>query len=503
MTQTREAGGRPRPAASTVGLVLGPALGLAVLLAWPDSPSAPEAAAAGSAGAATAAIAVWMAVWWMSEALPIYATALLPLALFPLAGVGSIGETAAPYAHELIFLFMGGFMLALAMQKTGLHRRFALTTLRLVGDRPADMVAGFMLVSALLSMWVSNTATSVMMLPVAVSVLELAEGHAPASWGEEGRRRFGLALLLGIAYAASIGGVATPVGSPPNLFLLSFLSAELGRSISFATWMLIGLPVVALMLPVTWWLLVHRLFPIPADRLEGGRAIFARELEALGSPSRAERIVAGVFGGVCLFWLGRPLLASLEIAGARPFAGLADAGIAMAGVLVLFCAPDGRGGRVLDWETAVRLPWGVLILFGGGLTLAAAIGRNGVDDWIGAQSAVLAGLPPLVVVVGVIAGMVFLTELTSNTASTAALVPILAALAPGLGVSPLALVIPAALAASFAFMLPVATPPNAVVFGSGRVEVRDMLRAGLRLNLIGIVVIAVTTFVVTLPLVGD
>jgi sodium-dependent dicarboxylate transporter 2/3/5 len=454
----------------------------------------------GPAGYATAAIAVWMATWWLTEALPIYATALLPLALFPLAGVGTIRETAAPYAHDLIFLFMGGFMLALAMQRSALHRRFALATLRLVGDRPANMVGGFMGVAAFLSMWVSNTATAVMMLPVAVSVLELAEEHAPRVWSDRARHDFGLALLLGIAYGASIGGVATPVGTPPNLFLLSFLSSQLDYPISFARWMMVGVPVVAIMLPVTWWVLVRKLFPVPDERLEGGRAIFARDLAALGPMSRAERIVLGVFVCVCLLWIGKPILIGIEVAGSQPFSGLSDAGIAIAGALVLFATPSGDGRRVLDWETANQLPWGILVLFGGGLALAAAIGRNGVDQWIGSQSVLLAGLSPVVVVVAVVAGMVFLTELTSNTASTAALVPILASLAPGLGVSPLALAVPAAIAASFAFMLPVATPPNAVVFGSGRVTLVDMIRAGIWLNLIGIVVISALTFAVILPL---
>jgi sodium-dependent dicarboxylate transporter 2/3/5 len=457
----------------------------------------------GPGGPATASIAVWMATWWLTEALPIYATALLPLALFPPAGVATMRATAAPYAHEMIFLFMGGFMIALAMQSTGLHRRIALTTLRLVGDRPRNMVAGFMLVAAVLSMWVSNTATAVMMLPVALSVLEMAEHRAPDSWDDRVRHNFALSLLLGIAYGASIGGVATPVGTPPNLFLLSFLASELDHPISFARWMMVGIPVVAIMLPTTWWLLVHRLFPIPNERLEGGRALFARDLHSLGPASQAERIVFGVFLCVCVLWLARPFLSELAIAGARPFEGLGDAGIAMTGALALFCAPAGGGRRVLDWETASKLPWGILILFGGGLSLAAAIGQNGVDDWIGAQSISLAGLSPVLIVVGVVSVMVFLTELTSNTASTAALVPILASVAVGLGVSPIALAVPATLAASFAFMLPVATPPNAVVFGSGRVTVRDMIHAGIWLNVIGIIVISALTFLVALPLLVD
>jgi len=487
---------RRRPLAARIGFPLGPAAALAVHALL----GAGGGDGLDGGGRATAAVAVWMAIWWLTEAIPIYATALLPLAAFPLAGVAPVRETAAPYAHELIFLFLGGFLLALAMQHTGLHRRFALETLRLVGDRPTHMVAGFMGVAALLSMWVSNTATAVMMLPVGVSVLELAESRAGSSWSREGRRGFALALLLGIAYGASIGGVATPIGTPPNLFLLSFLSSEYGREISFVQWMGVGLPLTLAMLPPAWWLLVHRIFPVPATPLAGGRAVFAADLRRLGPRSRAENIVLGVFAAVCAGWMARPLLAGLEVAGARPLAGLSDAGLAIAGALVLFCAPDGRGGRVLDWETARGVPWGILLLFGGGLTLAAAIGRNGVDDWIGAQGAVLAGLPAAVVVVGVVATMVFLTELTSNTASAAALVPVLAALAPGLGVSPIALAVPAALAASFAFMLPVATPPNAVVFGSGRIAMRDMVRAGLWLNGLGIAVISALTFALVLPL---
>jgi sodium-dependent dicarboxylate transporter 2/3/5 len=493
-------GSEPGSAVRRAGLVLGPVLAVLVMGAFGRGSG--EIQEMGPGGPATVAIAVWMAIWWLTEALPIQATALLPLALFAPVGVATMRETAAPYANPMIFLFMGGFMIALAMQSSGLSRRTALTTLRMVGDRPRNMIAGFMLVAGGLSMWVSNTATTVMMLPVALSVLEMAEHRSPPGWNDRMRRNFAVALLLGIAYGASIGGVATPVGTPPNLFLLSFLSSELDQPISFARWMAVGVPVVLIMLPTVWWVLVHRLFPFSNDRLEGGRALFVRDLRALGPPSRAERIVLGVFFCVCLLWLAHPLLANLDIAGSKPFARLDEAGIAVAGALVLFCAPAGDGRRVLDWETAKGLPWGILILFGGGLSLAAAIKQNGVDRWIGSQSHSLAGLSPIVVVVSVVTVMVFLTELTSNTASTAAFVPILASLAVGLGLSPLELVVPATLAASFAFMLPVATPPNAVVFGSGRVTIRDMMRAGLWLNLIGIVVISALTFLDVLPLLG-
>ncbi|MCA9506429.1 MAG: DASS family sodium-coupled anion symporter, partial [Myxococcales bacterium] len=454
------------------------------------------------AGRATAAVALWMAIWWLGESIPIHATALLPLALFPLLGVATPVEAAAPYAHPLIFLFMGGFMLALAMQRSGLHRRFALATLAAVGDRPANMVAGFMAAAAALSMWVSNTATAVMLLPVGTSVIALAESRAPAAWNDAGRRGFATALLLGIAYGASIGGVATPIGTPPNLFLLSYLSSELGLEISFGRWMAVGVPLVLVMGPASWWLLVHRLFSVPEAPLEGGREVIARDRRALGPMSPAERRVLGVFVVVCGLWIGEPWLAGVALGAWHPLAGLGDAGIAIGGALALFCLPDGRGGRVLDWETASTLPFGVLILFGGGLSLAAAIGRHGVDDWIGAQGAGLAGWPLVVIVGVVVTGMVFLTELTSNTASTAALVPVLASLATGIGLPPIALAVPAAIAASFAFMLPVATPPNAVVFGSGRVALTDMIRAGLWLNALGIVVITFFVFALVLPVLG-
>jgi sodium-dependent dicarboxylate transporter 2/3/5 len=406
---------------------------------------------------------------------------------------------ASPYAHELIFLFMGGFMLALSMQRWGLHRRIALLALLAAGDRPAHIVAAFMAVAAGLSMWVSNTATAVMMLPVAQSVIDLLETR-PSGAPESERRGFPLALLLGIAYGASIGGVATPIGTPPNLFVLSFIDENLGREIPFVQWLGIGLPLVAVLLPATWLLLTRVLFALPSEPVEGGRALFRRELAALGPLDRGEVITLVVFVLACALWVTRPLLVELELLGARPFAGLRDAGIAMLAAVVLFVAPADRDRAVLDWDTARQLPWGILILFGGGLSLAAAISSNGVASFLGAQAGGLAGLPPLGIVLGVVAAMVFLTELTSNTASTAALVPLLAALAPGLGIDPLLLAIPAAIAASCAFMLPVATPPNAVVFGSGRIAVREMARAGLWLNAIAIVAITALAFSVVVPL---
>ena len=486
-----------------VGLIAGPAAALVVGLLLPESYAGADGTevAFSSAGRATAAIATWMATWWLTEAISIHATALLPLVLLPLLGATTMRAAAAPYAHELIFLFMGGFMLALAMERWGLHRRIALTTLGFAGEDAARIVAGFMFITAMLSMWVSNTATAIMLLPVATSVVSLvARQHGyddateAATAPDSPVRPFALCLLLGIAYSASIGGMGTPIGTPPNVLMLSFVNSELGREIGFARWMSFALPLVVVFLPLVWWLLTRWLHPIRLGRIEGGRALVRGQLAELGPMSKPEWIVLGVFGVTAATWITRPLHARVEIAGVHPFAGLTDAGIAMLAAMTLFVWPAERSPRrfVLDWPTAARLPWGILVLFGGGLSLAAAIRSTGVSELLAAQVTGLAGVPGWVVVLTVVAGIVFLTELTSNTATTATLVPLLAALAPALGLDPLSLVVPAALAASCAFMLPVATPPNAIVFGSGWLRVPDMSRAGLWLNWLGIALITLT-----------
>lgn len=488
-----------------IGLFVGPLAAPLVYVLLPDAYTAAggEEVVFGHAGRATAATAVWMAVWWLSEALPIYATALLPLVVFPLAGASSMREAAAPYAHELIFLFLGGFLVALAMERSGLHRRIALLALRVAGERPGRIVAAFMGVTAALSMWVSNTATAIMMLPVATSVIGLVEQRAEEQGASPSDlRHFALALLLGLAYSASIGGLATPIGTPPNLFLLSFLAEELEHPVSFVRWMLVAVPLVLVFLPLAWWLLTRVLHPTGLDRIEGSAQLVRESMAALGPMSRAERVTLVVFSGAAGLWLTRPLLAGLEVAGAHPLAGLTDAGIAMLAALLLFTTPiDWKAGRfALDWETARRVPWGILLLFGGGLSLAAAIRANGVAELLGSGVAALQGLSSLALVVGVVTGIVFLTELTSNTATAATLIPLLAALAPGLGVEPILLIVPAALGASCAFMLPVATPPNAIVFGSGRVGIAEMSRAGFWLNWIGIALITGLTYALVLPL---
>ncbi|MFT5143517.1 MAG: sodium-dependent dicarboxylate transporter 2/3/5 [Thalassolituus oleivorans] len=458
-----------------VGLYLGPAL----LLLFFVTPS-PESL--GAAGWHAAGIAVLMATWWISEAVPIAVTALLPLALFPISGVGSISDTASPYAAPIIFLFMGGFLVALAMQRWQLHKRIALRVISRVGTGPAAIVGGFMLASALLSMWVSNTATALMMLPGALSVIGLADESADSSVGAN----FSVALVLAIAYGCNIGGMATIVGTPPNALLVGFLESEYGQTISFAKWMAVGLPLVALGLPIAFLVLTRVTYPLKIKVIPGAAETVALELSNLGPMSREEKRVGVVFVLTALAWMTRPLLAPW-------IPGLSDAGIAMTGGLALFLIPSNlsKGEFLMDWPTARSLPWGTLILFGGGLSLAGAFTRTGLSSWIGESMAGMEGLPVLLILLVVVAVVVFLTELTSNVATTATFLPVIAAMALGIGQNPLLFAIPAVLAASCAFMLPVATPPNAIVFGTGRVTVPQMARAGLILNFVFLAIITV------------
>ena len=486
------------------GLVGGPLLAIGML--WLLPATFQDASGAElefePAGRATLAVLVWMAIWWLTEAIDLAATALLPLALFPLLDVADIRAAAAPYADPMIFLFLGGFIIALSMQRWGLDRRIALLTLRVAGPRPSNMVAGFMLATALLSAFVSNTATTAMMLPIAASVIGLTRSRQSPDTSVA-TANLATCLMLGIAYAASLGGISTLIGTPPNAFLASFLRNSIAEpyriEISFQSWMMIAVPLTVVFLPIVWWLLTRWVYPIGRSAIEGGRELIAHELQALGRPSRGERITLAVFLLAAALWILRPWISSwtVVIAGEprTPLAGLSDAGIAMLAAMLLFVAPSGdhRRPTTMNWDTARKLPWGILILFGGGLSLAHAVHVNGVAEFLGSQTRFIAGLPQAVIVLLVISAIIFLTELTSNLATAATLLPILAAMAPGLGLHPYLLVIPAAIAASCAFMLPVATPPNAIVFGSGYVTQRQMIRAGFWLNLIGIGLIGLLT----------
>ena len=475
-----------------VGLVAGPVL-LVLMLLLP----APEGLSL--EGWRVAGVGVLMATWWIAEALPIPITALLPLVLFPVLGITGIDGAAAPYANPLIFLFMGGFLIALAMQRWELHRRVALRVIANVGTEPRSIIMGFMAAAAFLSMWVSNTATAVMLLPVGLSVLELAH-VAKDNVATSEHRNFAIGLMLSIAYACNIGGLGTLIGTPPNALLAGFMNETYGVEVGFAQWMLVGVPIALVGLGATYFLLTRVLFPPAIDALPGGRALIDRELRRLGPVSAPERRVAVVFCSVALLWMTRPLLE-----GGVP--GLSDAGIAMMGAVLLFILPAGTGGEedtvmLMDWDTAVQLPWDVLLLFGGGLSLAEAISDSGLAAWIGQALGGAADWPLPLTVLVLTAMVVVLTELASNTASAAALLPIVASVAVGLGQNPFVLVVPVALAASCAFMLPVATPPNAVVYGSGVLTIPDMARAGLLLNVLFVVLITGVTYLLVLTVFG-
>ncbi|MEQ9096306.1 MAG: DASS family sodium-coupled anion symporter [Phycisphaerales bacterium] len=469
--------------ASLIGLGLGPAAAIVVALALPDSvPGTDGPIELSSAARVTASVACLMAIWWLTEALPLSATALLPLALLPLLGATTITETAAPYANPVIFLFLGGFMLGLAMERWGLHKRIALLTILAVGTGPRSIIAGFMLATAVLSAFVSNTATVIMLIPIATSVLATLPDNPDAPDGA--RARFSTCLVLAIAYAASIGGIATLIGTPPNAVLAGFVQERSEYTISFGRWMLHALPLVVVLLPLAYVLLIGPLFRI-GGAVGGSRSVVREELHKLGSMKPGEWVVLIIFSITACLWIFQDLimqLPGLERLGIT----LSDAQIAMFAAVALFVVPVDRRWTTfaLDWETARRAPFGILLLFGGGLSLAAAVTATGLDAAIGQQFARLQGVPIWLIVLGLCLTVTFLTELTSNTAVTTALLPVLAAAGPVLGIDDAYLLLPAAVSASCAFMLPVATPPNAVAFASGHVTIMQMARTGVLLNLL-------------------
>tara|TARA_R110000868_G_scaffold259361_5_gene517257 strand:- start:6610 stop:8079 length:1470 start_codon:yes stop_codon:yes gene_type:complete len=431
----------------------------------------------------TAAVTILMGIWWITEAIPISATALVPIVLFPILGVTTISSATSPYANPLIFLFMGGFIIALAMEKWQLHRRIAISILSVVGVKPSSIIIGFIIASAFLSMWVSNTATAIMMLPIAVSILDLVSTDS-----KKGKINFEIVLILSIAYACNIGGMGTLIGTPPNALLAGFLNENYGIEIGFLEWMMVGVPIMLVSLPIMYFVLTKIVYPIRIQALEGGENLIRNQLESLGKVSNQEKKVAFVFISAALLWMFRPLLQDL-------IPGLSDGGIAIMASVVIFMIPSGTGDGegLLIWSDTKSLPWGVLILFGGGLSMASAISSTGLASWIGSGIGGLNTWPIILIIVIVIALIVFLTEMTSNTASTAAFLPILASVAIGLGQNPLLLAIPTVFGASCAFMLPVATPPNAIVYGSGKITIPEMSKAGLWLNFIFIGILSVAS----------
>jgi sodium-dependent dicarboxylate transporter 2/3/5 len=431
------------------------------------------------------ALAAWMVLWWMTEAVPLAVTALLPIPLMPLLGIvaGKAGEkaVAGSYGHPLIFLFLGGFFIAAAMQRWGLHRRIALHIVRLIGGNAASIIAAFMIATAFLSMWISNTAATVVMFAVGLSIIEFVSGQASDA---RQTRAFGIALMLGIAYSASIGGVGTLIGTPPNLFLASYLGDSYNITIDFTTWMLVGIPLVFIMLPLAWWFLC-RLFDFGELDMGQVRLLIHGEIQKLGPMTRGERTVLVVFVVTALLWLSRQWLVG--------YTGLylSDTSIALLAACLLFTLPASleKGECVLAWEVAKDIPWGVLLLFGGGLALAGAFQSTGLAATIGNAVSGIEGVEISLLVLVTILTVVFLTEVTSNTATTATFLPILSAVAVGFDVSPLMLALPVALAASMAFMMPVATPPNAIVFSFQGMQIQDMMKAGIWMNCMMVAVV--------------
>lgn len=465
--------------------MVGPLLAAVVYLAMPDY--LPEVAGSDfneRSAAVVAAVLVLMGIWWMTEALPLPVTALLPMVLFPVTGVADVGTVSAPYANKVIFLFLGGFVLALAMQRWKLHLRIALRVVMLVGSRPTRLVLGFMIATAVLSMWVSNTATAVMMLPIGVSVLRLVK----KATGGEGDQNFSTALMLGIAYAATIGSFGTIIASPPNALMVGYLEETHGITIGFGQWMLVGVPLSAVFLVLAWFVLTHVVFPPRLTVIPGEGQLIRTEYEALGPMTRPLWRVAGVFVGAAMSWVLVPIV--------WPGTPVTDEVVAVIVTVLVFLVPSGGepGERLLRWQDTAELPWGILLLFGGGLALASQIADSGLSVWIGERVHVFAGLPPVLLVAVVCLLTVVLTEFMSNTATAATFIPIMGGVAVGLGLSPMMLVMPVALTAACTFMMPAATPPNAIAFSSGYVTIPDMIRGGALLSLSGIVLITATMY---------
>ncbi|GJM28905.1 MAG: di- and tricarboxylate transporter [Cyclobacteriaceae bacterium] len=429
------------------------------------------------------AAASWMIIWWVTEAVPIFATALIPMTLMPLLGVFSIKESTEPYANPIIFLFMGGFLIALAMEKWNLHKRIALTLISMTGTKANGIILGFMLATFVLSMWISNTATAVMMLPIAMSVVSLLVHELGLNREDRRFKRFALSLLLGIAYSANIGGAATIIGTPPNVVMVGYLKEFYDFDLAFGSWLLIGLPICLIILGITYLMLVHWLYPNKLGHLEGSEEIIKRELRKMGPISLPEKRVLGIFLATALGWI---LLQPINSLIGKPL--LNNTVVAMAGGTLMFFVPlDLKEGKfLLDWKYTEKLPYGILLLFGGGLCLARAMEITGIIEWVGNFISEKGPYPFWILVLLLTAVMLYMTEIMSNVALVTIFLPVVIGIAQGLNIPGMMLVAPVTIAASCAFMMPISTPPNAIVFASGHIRMKDMIRAGFFLNILSI-----------------
>ena len=439
-------------------------------------------------------ITLWIDVWWITEAVPIAVTSLLPIILFPLSGILDVGATTSAYGDKYVFLYLGGFILAIAIEKWNLHRRIAINIINLIGTNIYRIILGFMVATAFLSMWISNTATAVMMLPMGMSIVSELKDNPNTADNENSI--FGKTLMLSIAYAASIGGIATLIGTPPNLVFAGFVEKTYGIEISFWQWMKFGLPISVLLLVIAWFYLTRVAYTFKQIEFPGGKKEIQRLKKELGPMKKEEKAVLFVFVLTALCWIFRSYVLQKFIP------KIDDTAIAIAAAVLLFIIPSTKKEALIIWEDAVKIPWGIILLFGGGMALASGFQITGLAAWLGAQMGLLQGLSLFLLVLFIIAAVNFLTEVTSNLATAAMLMPILAPIALQLEVNPFILMVATTLAASCAFMLPVATPPNAVVFGSGYLKISDMIKSGFWLNIISIIILTLMVYFL-LPLVWD
>jgi sodium-dependent dicarboxylate transporter 2/3/5 len=463
-----------------IGLLSGPLAFILVLFFFQPEGLNPEAKA-------ILASTIWIAIWWITEAIPIAVTALLPIILFPLTGGLDLTQTTASFGHKYVFLYVGGFIIAIAIQKWNLHKRIALNIIRIIGTNVIKIILGFMVATAFMSMWISNTATAVMMLPIAMAIVAQLKDNPNTK--EDENEIFGKALMLGIAYSASIGGVSTLIGTPPNLVLAGVVEETFGYEITFSEWFKFGFPISIILLFICWKYITGIAFKFKQKDFPGGREEINNQLKLIGKISYEEKLIAIVFSLTAFAWVTRDYLLKILI----PV--IDDTIIAMVSAIIIFLLPTKDGKRrLLNWDEAVKLPWGILLLFGGGMALAAGFKESGLALWIGNQMTLLDGVSLFLLVFILITSVNFLTEITSNLATTAMLLPILYPMAINIDVHPFILMVSTTVAASCAFMLPVATPPNAVVFGSGYLRIPDMVKIGIWMNIISIVLLTFFVF---------
>ena len=479
-----------------IPLILGPLVALLFYFILPEQyiTSAGVSETFSHAARACAAIVLWMAIWWFTEAVPIAVTSLLPIVLFPLFGVMGSSDTLKEYANGTIFLFLGGFLIAAGIARWHLARRIALLSIRIVGTKPQQIILGLLLSTSFISAWVSNTATAAMMVPIALAVLKVVRSTREDLPIDRAEHNFGVCVLLAVAYGASLGGVLTLIGTPPNGIFARFVEQTYNVPVSFIDWMLIAFPIVVVMIAATQLLMTKVLFRELVSELPGGKDWVMHEYSKLGPMSRGEKIVLTVFVTAALLWCFGPVIRGIQIGDMTPFKPLSDTVIAMGAGIILFIIPVDykRGVHALDWSSASdTVAWDVLLLFGGGLSMAAAIQKTGLADIIGAQATFLSSLPEVAAISGLTTLTVFASEFTSNTALAATMMPLVAAVADSIGMHPEALLVATTFGASLAFMMPVGTPPNAIIFGTGRIRIAEMIRAGFWLNVCGIVVVTI------------